>query len=393
MRVMDKTYFMGYRRSDGSAATRNYVLIMPTIVCANHVSRAISQNVRGSVWVEHQHGCSQLGSDAAQTTRVFVGHGTHPNVFGIVVVGLGCENMRAQDIASEIKRLCPHKPVHCVIIQEAGGSYAAIAEGSKAANQMMQDASLCVREPVPISELILGTECGGSDSCSGMSANPALGEVSDRLVDAGGTSVLSETPEVIGAEHLLASRAVNDHVAGKCYAAIKHCEDSAKAMNVDMRGSNPSPGNMEGGLTTIEEKSLGCIYKGGTKPLQAVIEYAEKITQKGLVYMDTPGQDIEQLTALVAGGCHIVVFTTGRGTPTGSPIVPTIKVASNTDMFNKMRDNMDLNAGTVITGEETVKQVGERMFSEMIAVASGKLTKAEILGHNDFGINRIGPTM
>jgi altronate dehydratase large subunit len=390
---MEKTKFMGFRRPDGSAGTRNHVLIMPTIVCANRVTRAIAQNVNGTVWVEHQHGCSQLGRDAAQTARVFLGHGIQPNVYGIVVVGLGCENMRAQDIAAEIKRLCPYKPVHCVIIQDAGGSYAAIADGSRAANKMMQDASSCVRQSIPISELILGTECGGSDSCSGMSANPALGEVSNMIIDAGGTSVLSETPEIIGAEHLIAARAVDERVAKKCYEVINRCEESAKALGVDMRGTNPSPGNIDGGLTTIEEKSLGCIYKGGTRPLQAIIEYGEKITRKGLVWMDTPGQDIEQLTALVAGGCQIVVFTTGRGTPTGSAVVPTIKVASNSETFNKMKEDMDLNAGTVITGEETVKQVGQRIFAEMIEVASGRLTKAEILGHNDFGINRIGPTM
>jgi altronate dehydratase large subunit len=226
-----------------------------------------------------------------------------------------------------------------------------------------------------------------------MSANPALGEVSNMIIDAGGTSVLSETPEIIGAEHLIAARAVDERVAKKCYEVINRCEESAKALGVDMRGTNPSPGNIDGGLTTIEEKSLGCIYKGGTRPLQAIIEYGEKITRKGLVWMDTPGQDIEQLTALVAGGCQIVVFTTGRGTPTGSAVVPTIKVASNSEMFNKMKEDMDLNAGTVITGEETVKQVGQRIFAEMIEVASGRLTKAEILGHNDFGINRIGPTM
>ena len=385
--------FMGYRRPDGAAGTRNHVLILPTIVCANQVARAIAQNVKGAVWVEHQHGCSQLGLDAAQTERVFIGHGTHPNVFGVVVVGLGCEKIRAQDIAAEIKRRCPYKPVYPLIIQDAGGSYAAIAEGSRAAAQMILDASVCVREPIPIAELILGTECGGSDACSGMSANPALGEVSDMLIEAGGTSVLAETPEVIGAEHLIAARAVNSKVAQKCYEVIKRCEDSAKAMNVDLRGTNPSPGNIEGGLTTIEEKSLGCIYKGGTKPLQDVIAYAEKINQKGLVWMDTPGQDIEQLTALVAGGCQIVIFTTGRGTPTGSAIVPTLKVASNTAMYERMKDNMDLNAGTIITGEETVQEVGRRIFAAMIEVASGRLTKAEILGHNDFAINRIGPTM
>lgn len=385
--------FMGYRRPDGTAGTRNHVLILPTVACANHVARAIARQVAGTVWVEHQHGCSQLAPDAAQTARVFVGHGIHPNVFGIVVVGLGCEGVRAQDVAAEIERICSYKPVHCVIIQEAGGSFSAIAEGARAADQMVKDASRCVRQPIPVSELILGTACGGSDASSGLSANPALGEASDLLVDAGGTAVLSETPELIGAEHLVAARAVNPEVAKRCCDMVRRCEEAAKALGVDMRGSNPSPGNIEGGLTTIEEKSLGCIYKGGTRPLQSVFEYAEKINVKGLVYMDTPGNDVEQLTAMAAGGCNVIVFTTGRGTPTGSPIVPTIKVAANSGLFARMAENMDLNAGTVITGEETVKQVGRRIFAEVIEVASGRLTKAEILGQNDFGINRIGPSM
>jgi altronate dehydratase large subunit len=385
--------FMGFRRPDGTVGIRNHVLVIPTVVCANQVARGISQAVKGSVWVEHQHGCSQLAPDAAQTARVFVGHGTNPNVYGVVVVGLGCEVVRAQDVAAEIKKQCPYKPVHCVIIQDAGGSYKAMAEGSLAAHRMVEQASMLAREPIDVSELILGTECGGSDACSGLSANPALGAASDLIVDAGGTSIISETPELIGAEHILAGRAINQEVANRCLATIKAFEDNANAIGVDMRGGNPTPGNIEGGLSSIEEKSLGCVYKGGTRPLVDVIGYAQKITKKGLIYMDTPGNDIEQLTGMAAGGCHICVFTTGRGTPTGSAIVPTIKVASNTAMYNRLSDNMDINAGTIVDGDETIQQVGQRIFEEMIRVASGKLTKAEILGHNDFGLQRIGPTL
>ncbi|QDR81566.1 UxaA family hydrolase [Sporomusa termitida] len=385
--------FMGYRRPDGAAGIRNHVLVIPTVVCANQVARGISQAVKGSVWVEHQHGCSQLAPDAAQTARVFVGHGTNSNVYGVVVVGLGCEVVRAQEVAAEITRQCPYKPVHCVIIQDAGGSYKAIAAGSIAAHRMVEQASSLAREPIAVSELILGTECGGSDACSGLAANPALGAASDLLVDAGGTSIISETPELIGAEHILAGRAVSQEVSDRCIATIKAFEDNANAMGVDMRGGNPTPGNIAGGLSSIEEKSLGCVYKGGTRPLVDVIGYARKITKKGLIYMDTPGNDIEQLTGMAAGGCHICIFTTGRGTPTGSAIVPTIKVASNTAMYTKLTDNMDINAGTIVDGEETIQQVGQRILAEMIRVASGKLTKAEILGHNDFGIQRIGPTL
>lgn len=384
--------FMGYRRPDGSAGIRNHVLVMPTVVCANQVARAISQNVKGTVWVEHQHGCSQLSPDAAQTARVFVGHGINPNVYGVIVVGLGCEVVRAQDVAKEIKKQCPYKPVHCVIIQDAGGSYKAIENGSREAHKMVQEASCMFRQAINISELILGTECGGSDACSGLSGNPALGAASDMLIDLGGTSILSETPELIGAEHIIARRAINEDVANRCLQKVKEYEDCTKAMGVDMRGGNPTPGNIEGGLSSIEEKSLGCIYKAGSRPLVDVIDYAEKITKKGLIYMDTPGNDIEQLTGMAAGGCQICVFTTGRGTPTGSAIVPTIKVATNSAVYNKMMDNLDVNAGTIIDGDETVQEVGKRILEEMVRVASGKLTKSEILGHNDFGIWRIGPT-
>ena len=268
-----------------------------------------------------------------------------------------------------------------------------MAAGAGAAAEMVKAASCLERTPIEISEIILGTECGGSDACSGISANPALGVASDLLIEAGGSVILAETTELIGAEHLIAARAVSPEVSARCFDIIRRCEQSATAMGVDMRGGQPTPGNIEGGLTTIEEKSLGCVYKAGTKPLQDVIDYAMPVVKKGLILMDTPGQDIEQITGMVAGGCQIVVFTTGRGTCCGSPIAPTIKVATTTALFEKMRDNMDLDAGTIVTGEETVSRVGKRIFDELLQVASGRLTRAEILGFNDFAIKRIGPSM
>lgn len=393
MNEVNGMQFQGFRRPDGKVGIRNHVLILSTVICSNQVTRGIAQLVKGTVWLEHQHGCSQLAPDAARTAKVLIGHGINPNVYGVVVVGLGCEVVLSKEVAAAIKKICPYKPVHCVVIQESGGTFKAIADGAAAAVEMVSDASLEQREPIALSELILGTECGGSDACSGISGNPALGAASDLLIDAGGTAILSETPELIGAEHILAARAINPEVANQCYEVINHFEDLAKSMGVDMRGGNPTPGNIEGGLSSIEEKSLGCIHKGGTRPLQAVIDYADPITLKGLVFMDTPGNDIEQLSGMAAGGSQICVFTTGRGTPTGSPIVPTIKVATNTNTFITMKENMDINAGTVITGEESVDDVGKRIFQEIVKVASGKLTRAEIIGHNDFSINRIGPTM
>ena len=385
--------FMGYRRPDGKAGIRNHVLVIPAVVCANRVARGISDMVKGTVYVEHQNGCTQIGADLELSRHVISAHGSHPNVFGVIVVGLGCETLRAQDVVAEIKKACPYKQVHLIIIQDEGGSVKATAKGASAAREMVAEASRQSRTPIDVSELILGTECGGSDACSGISANPALGKTSDLLIEAGGSVILAETTELIGAEHIIAARAVSPEVARRCFDVIARCEKQATDMGVDMRGGQPTPGNIEGGLSSIEEKSLGCVYKAGTKPLQDVIDYAMPVTKKGLVWMDTPGQDIEQITGMVAGGCQIVIFTTGRGTCCGSPIAPTIKVATNSALFARMNDNIDLDAGAIVTGEATVDQVGHLIFDDMIETASGKLCKAEVLGFNDFAIHRIGPTL
>lgn len=383
-------HFWGYRRSDGRVGIRNHVLILPTITCATQAAKRITDLVRGTVTFIHQHGCAQLGADYEQTFRTYVGMGANPNVYGVVVLGLGCETHQARSVAEEIAKT--GKPVEVVSIQDHGGTLMAIAQGAKIAAQMVQDASAQLREPCPISELIVGTECGGSDACSGLSANPAVGYVSDRIVDLGGTAIIAETTELIGAEHLLAERAVNDQVAKRVYEVINAMENRAIKMGVDIRKGNPSPGNIKGGLSTLEEKSLGAASKAGSRPLQELVNYAETPTRKGLVWMDTPGQDIEQLTGMVAGGAQIVLFTSGRGTPTGSPIAPVIKISTNTRLYETMRDNVDLNAGTIIEGLESIEQVGERIMQEIHQVASGKMTKAEILGQDDFGIWRIGST-
>lgn len=386
----DKLQFWGYRRPDGRVGVRNHVLILPTIVCATQAAKQITELVQGTVSFIHQHGCAQVGVDYEQTFRTYVGMGSNPNVYGVVVLGLGCETHQARSIAGEIAKT--GKPVEVVSIQDHGGTLVTIAQGAKIAAKMVQDASALMREPFDLSELIVGTECGGSDACSGLSANPAVGVVSDMIVDHGGTSILAETTELIGAEHLLARRAVNDKVAKRVFEVIEAMEARAIMMGVDIRTGNPSPGNIKGGLSSLEEKSLGAANKAGTRPLQELIDYAQVPTQKGLVWMDTPGHDIEQLTGMVAGGAQIVLFTTGRGTPTGSPIAPVIKIATNTPIFEKMEENIDLNAGTIIDGTETIESVGQRIFEEIRLTSSGKLTKSEILKQHDFGIWRIGPT-
>ncbi|KAB7707230.1 altronate dehydratase [Bacillus aerolatus] len=390
LQLTNDNKFWGYRRPDGKVGVRNHVLILPTITCATQAAKQITELVHGTVSFIHQHGCAQVGIDYEQTFRTYVGMGANPNVYGVVVLGLGCETHQARSVAGELAKT--NKPVEVVSIQDHGGTLTAIAEGAKIAARMVQEASAQTRELCDISELIIGTECGGSDACSGISANPAVGAVSDMIIEHGGTAILAETTELIGAEHLLAERAVDDRVAKKAYQVIKAMENRSIQMGVDIRTGNPSPGNIRGGLSTLEEKSLGAANKAGSKQLQEVIDYAESPTKKGLVWMDTPGHDIEQLTGMVAGGAQVVLFTTGRGTPTGSPIAPVIKISTNTGIYEKMSENIDLNAGTIIEGKESIESVGTRIFEEIAKVSSGKLTKAEVLKQHDFGIWRIGPT-
>ncbi|MBO8173337.1 MAG: UxaA family hydrolase [Bacillaceae bacterium] len=386
----EKLTFYGYRRPDGSVGVRNHVLILPTITCATQTAQRVTELVHGTVTFIHQHGCAQVGIDYDQTFRTYVGMGANPNVYGVIVLGLGCETHQAKSVADEIART--GKPVEVVTIQENGGTLQTIAETAKMAAQMVQDASTVQRELCDFSDLIVGTECGGSDACSGLSANPAVGKASDKIVEQGGTAILAETTELIGAEHLLAQRAADDQVRKRVYEVIEAMENRSIQMGVDIRTGNPSPGNVEGGLSSLEEKSLGAATKSGTSRLEEIIDYGKRPTKKGLVWMDTPGHDIEQLTGMVAGGAQIVLFTSGRGTPTGSPIAPVIKISTNTAMYERMSENMDLNAGTIIEGKESVDQVGELIMKEIQAVANGKLTKAEILKQHDFGIWRIGPS-
>jgi altronate dehydratase large subunit len=272
------------------------------------------------------------------------------------------------------------------VIQDIGGTRKTVALGKRIVKEMRDDAAKVNREPIPLGELILGTECGGSDYTSGLASNPAVGAACDLLVSEGGTVILSETPELIGAEHLLAKRARTPETAKQVLDAVAWWEEKAIAAGENIRKANPAPGNIAGGITTLEEKSLGCIYKAGTSPLEEAIPYASHPTKRGLVYMDTPAHDIEQLTGMVAGGAQIVLFTTGRGTPSGSPIAPVIKITGNRDTYLKMKDNTDMDVSKILQGKEKVSSAGNRIFEEAILVASGKTTKAEKLAQRDFCI-------
>ena len=380
----------GYRRKNGTLGVRNHVLVISSVFCANRTVEKIGLALPEAVAVTHAQGCGMLGDDLAQMDRTMVGFATNPNVTGVLVVGLGCETFGALGFAEKLA--AAGQTVECLVVQENGGTYKTTEKGIEIARKLLDQAASCKREKASLADLILSTECGGSDACSGITANPALGWASDRVVEAGGTVILAETPEMIGAEHLLARRAASPEIAQQVLEMINGYEARIKATGEDIRGANPSPGNMRGGITTIEEKSLGCIHKGGHTPVQEVLGYACKPTRKGLVLMDTPGQDVEQLTAMIAGGSQVCVFTTGRGNPMGSPIAPVIKVATNSNMYRRMEDNMDIDAGAILSEGKSVAEIGQRILDEIVAVANGKLTKAEICGERQFGFTRIGPT-
>lgn len=385
-----KREFLGYPRSDGTVGTRNHLLVIPSVVCANHVAARIAAEV-GAVAIPHGYGCGLLGADKEQVFRTLVGMGKNPNVGAVLVVGLGCEAIQPRKVAEAISE--SQKPVRVVVIQEAGGTLKAMEQGTRIARDLVAELSMQERRPAGLEKLVLAVECGGSDSTSGLAANPAVGVASDILVRAGGTSILSETTEFIGAEHILAARALDEETGRKLVRFVKRMEDCALQMGVDFRGSQPSPGNIEGGLTTIEEKSLGCIYKAGSSPVAEVIAYAERPTKRGLIIMDTPGHDVESISGMLAGGAQVVVFTTGRGSPVGSPVAPVIKVTANPVTARSMADNIDIDLSAIIEGSRVLEEGGKEVFEEVLRVASGKKTKAEALGHVEFGITRIGPTV
>ncbi|ALS26915.1 carbohydrate hydrolase [Paenibacillus sp. 32O-W] len=383
--------FKGYARANGDFGIRNHLLIIPTVICANQVCSRIEQMVPDTVAIPHQHGCSQIGADKDRTFDVLAGTGRNPNVGAVLIVSLGCEVVDPQALADAIRET--GKPVEWFDIQSAGGSIKAIQHGVELARRMRAELDRAEKVDVPFSKLRIGVKCGGSDATSGLASNPALGVAADAIIADGGAVVIGETTEIIGAEHLLAERCVTPDVSSKLYSIVERFEREVERAGADMRGGNPSPGNIAGGLSTIEEKSLGCISKCGTAPIRAVIEYAEQIPNGGLYFMDSPGNDIECVSGMAAGGAHLVCFTTGRGTPTGSAVVPVIKITANAQMYRRMEDNMDVDVSGLLTGAFDLREAGRRIEREIREVADGKLTKAEILGHREFSINRIGPSL
>lgn len=380
--------FLGYRRPDGKVGIRNKIFILPASVCASDTTRIIASQIEGAVTFNNQNGCSQVAGDQQLTMDVMAGMAANPNVYGIIVVSLGCENCQ-MDLVVDAIRERTNKPMETFIIQENGGTITTIERAVRAGRKMAQEASMQQREECDISELIIGTECGGSDPTSGLASNVLIGELSDRLVELGSTSILSETTEFIGAEHILASRAKNEEVKERIYDIVHRYEKALQLVGEEVREGNPSPGNIAGGITTLEEKSLGCIHKGGHSVVNAVFDYGKLVTEKGLVIMDTPGNDPSSVAGMVAGGAQIIVFSTGRGTPTGNPISPVIKITGNKITFENMKDNIDIDASPVIYGPQTLKELGNELLEEVLKVANGKQTKAETLGYTETAIARL----
>ena len=380
--------FLGYKRADGKVGVRNKIFILPTSVCASDTTRIIASQIESAVTFNNQNGCSQVAGDQQLTMDVMAGMAANPNVYGVIAVSLGCENCQMDLVVEAIKERT-NKPIESFIIQENGGTIATIEKAVRAGRKMAQEASKLQREEFDISNLIIGTECGGSDPTSGLASNILIGELSDNLVNLGSTSILSETTEFIGAEHILAKRAKNEEVRDRIYEIVHRYEKALQLVGEEVREGNPSPGNKAGGITTLEEKSLGCIHKGGHTVINAVFDYAKPVTEKGLVIMDTPGNDPSSVAGMVAGGAQIIVFSTGRGTPTGNPIVPVIKITGNRITFANMKDNIDVDASPVIYGPQTLKELGDELLKEVIEVANGKQTKAETLGYTETAIARL----
>jgi altronate hydrolase len=402
--------FEGYRRADGRVGTRNYLAVVSTVNCSASVTRFIAERFRGDalqgyphvdgvIGIKHMAGCGMNinGEDLRLLERTLAGYARHPNVAGYVVCGLGCEVNQAVSMIHNTGLIAldggaARQPV-VVTIQEEGGVTRAVERGIREIAAMLPRANEARRTTQPASELFVATNCGGSDGNSGVTANPAVGWMTDEIVRHGGTSVLAETTETYGAEHLLTRRAVSREVGEKLVALMRWWE-TYTARNGAEIDNNPSPGNKAGGLTTIYEKSLGALAKGGTGPLVDVVGFAERIARRGFVFMDTPGHDPVSITGLVAGGCNVIVFTTGRGSVFGCKPVPSIKIATNTPLYEHMTDDMDINAGVILDGVP-VEDVGRAILAKVLAVASGERTKSELngIGDEEFVPWMLGPVL
>ncbi|MBN1224133.1 MAG: UxaA family hydrolase [Candidatus Aminicenantes bacterium] len=391
-----KTTFLGFLRPDGAVGVRNHVVIMPTVYCANETAKLIARNADHVVALTHPFGCDEPGPELhyqGQVINNLVGIGENPNVTGVLVLGLGCEVLQTSDL---MKRFAASKKtVKSLVIQQEGGTLETVRKGTDIVKAMLGEVKTFQRQEFDLSRLTIAVDCGGSDATSGLAANPAVGVAVDMLIKAGGTAIFTEPGEMIGTEHILARRAVNDDVRDRIYRMVANEEKRWKALDIQPRWM--SPGNIAGGLTTIEEKSLGAIQKGGTSPVCGVLENSlralEKPWRAGLFLQDGTGADVHGVTHMVAAGAQVVIFTTGKGSTVGHAVAPVIKVTGNPQTYAGMTDDMDINAGKIISGEESIRQVGERIFDKIIRTASGEESRSESLGYRDFQIYGPNPVI
>jgi len=369
--------FMGYYRKDGKVGVRNHVAILPSVVCANEVVESIVANTVMTQGVIHHQGCCQTPPDLERVTDCLIKIGENPNTAAILIVSLGCEGVDTDRLEQTLR--ATGKPVERINIQDLGGTSSAIQAGIDKAQKLVMEVSGLQRQPADMSDFVMGIKCGGSDTTSGVASNPVIGYVADKVVEMGGTVIFGETTEFIGAEHILKRRAKNEFVASEIDRIVREMEDRVKAIGVDMRKGQPTPGNIAGGLSTIEEKSLGAIVKSGTKTIEGVLDYTQAPTGKGLWIKDSPGREIELLSGMAVGGAQVVLFSTGRGAPQGFPVVPVIKICGNPITYDRMDRDMDINAGLVVTGEKSIEEVGEEVFEMMMRVASGETSKGEAI--------------
>ena len=386
---MNKIKIKGYKRNNNSFGIRNHIIVMSSVCCANCVVEQIALLDDDVIPITHQHGCNHLGEDRTQVLNTLVGICNNTNVGGILLVGLGCENITVEDISKKIK--CGNKIVRKLVIQSIGKKDSIFAQAKEYINEIKEFVSKQEKEEFDISELIIGLECGGSDTFSGITANPTVGIVSDKLVAMGATVILSEIVEMIGAENVLADKIKDKAIKERLFARIKSYVDVSKEMGYDISGVNPTPGNIKSGISSIEEKSLGCVAKAGHSEIKEFVKYAHSPRSKGLVVMDTPGNDPESVTGMVAGGAQIILFTTGLGTPLGNPIVPVIKISSNSKIYEHMRSFIDIDAGKIVEGTK-IEDISEEIFEFLVQVCNGKQTASEINKCREFSINRRGIT-
>ena len=381
--------FQGYRRADGRVGVRNQVAILSAMDNTNPSAQRIAAMVAGTVVLSTPFGRTQIGHDFAMTRKTLAGLACHPNIAAVLVLSLSLES--GADLARSAR--ASGKPVACLGLQESGSALAMTMAGVKAATEFVVAASEIAREPCAFADLSIAVECGGSDTTSGLASNPTLGQFADRFIDAGGTVILSEPAEFMGAEHILAARVVEPGDAERIRRMVGWFEEEAARAGVDMRGTNPTPDNIAGGLTTLEEKSLGAIVKGGTRPIVEVIGYADAPGKRGLVIMDTPSAACESMTGLVGGGAQIVLFSTGRGNAIGAPVAPTVKVTGNPNTALAMAENIDLDVSGIIARGESIEANADRLWSEVHKIAQGKLTRCEVLHEEQLSVSRFGPSV